>query len=76
VAFDRWGATQLSVEMQEDGLTMVPFGQGFASMSGPTKELEKKLLDREFFNVAYQPQLNTYNGNTNVEFVLADIQLE
>jgi single-stranded-DNA-specific exonuclease len=38
--------------------------------------LEKKLLDCEFFNVAYQPQLNTYNGNTNVEFVLTDIQFE
>ena len=39
-------------------------------------KLEKKLLEREFFNVAYQPQLNTYNGNTNVEFVLTDIQFE
>jgi len=38
--------------------------------------LEKKLLDHEFFNVAYQPQINTYNGNSNVEFVLVDIQLE
>lgn len=38
--------------------------------------LEKKLLEQEFFNVAYQPQINTYNGNTNVEFVLADIQFE
>jgi single-stranded-DNA-specific exonuclease len=39
-------------------------------------KLEKKLLEHEFFNVAYQPQLNTYNGNTNVEFVLTDIQFE
>ncbi|MHC4477734.1 MAG: single-stranded-DNA-specific exonuclease RecJ [Planctomycetota bacterium] len=39
-------------------------------------ELEKKLLDHEFFNVAYQPQLNTYNGHTNVELVLSDIQFE
>jgi len=38
--------------------------------------LEKKLLDNEFFNVAYQPQINTYNGNSNVEFVLADVQFE
>jgi len=38
--------------------------------------LEKKLLETEFFNVAYQPQINTYNGNTNVEFVLTDIQFE
>ena len=39
-------------------------------------KLEKKLLENEFFNVAYQPQINTYNGNSNVEFVLADIQFE
>ncbi|MHC4460158.1 MAG: single-stranded-DNA-specific exonuclease RecJ [Planctomycetota bacterium] len=38
--------------------------------------LEKKLLEHEFFNVAYQPQINTYNGNSNVEFVLADVQFE
>ncbi|MBN1805475.1 MAG: single-stranded-DNA-specific exonuclease RecJ [Sedimentisphaerales bacterium] len=38
--------------------------------------LEKKLLENEFFNVAYQPQINTYNGNSNVEFVLTDIQFE
>ena len=38
--------------------------------------MEKKLLEHEFFNVAYQPQINNYNGNTNVEFVLTDIQLE
>jgi len=38
--------------------------------------LEKKLLEHEFFNVAYQPQINTYNGSSNVEFVLADIQFE
>jgi hypothetical protein len=39
-------------------------------------KLEKKLLENEFFNVAYQPQINTYNGNSNVEFTLADIQFE
>ena len=52
-------------------------------------KLEKKLLEHEFFNVAYQPQINTYNGrssqtrnnafgvpSSNVELVLADIQFE
>jgi len=39
-------------------------------------KLEKKLLDHEFFHVAYQPQLNTYNGAGSVEFVLADVQFE
>ena len=39
-------------------------------------KFEKKLLNCEFFNVAYKPQINTYNGNSNVEFTLADIQFE
>ena len=39
-------------------------------------KLEKKLLENEFFNIAYQPQLNTYNGSSNVEFILADVQFE
>jgi single-stranded-DNA-specific exonuclease len=38
--------------------------------------LENKLLESEFFNVAYKPQINTYNGTSNVEFVLTDIQFE
>ncbi|MGE5553307.1 MAG: terminase large subunit [Betaproteobacteria bacterium] len=39
IAFDRWGATQLSQELDDAGFTVVPFGQGFSSMSAPTKEL-------------------------------------
>jgi single-stranded-DNA-specific exonuclease len=39
-------------------------------------KLEKKLLEHDFFNVAYQAQINNYNGLSNVEFVLADIQFE
>jgi single-stranded-DNA-specific exonuclease len=39
-------------------------------------KLEKKLQENEFFDVAYQPQINTYNGNSSVEFVLTDIQLD
>ena len=47
IAFDRWGAAQISTQLQGDGLTVVPMGQGFASMSPPTKELEKLILGRQ-----------------------------
>jgi phage terminase large subunit-like protein len=47
LAYDRWGATQLVQEFQEDGLTVVPMGQGFASMSAPTKELLNKVLGKK-----------------------------
>lgn len=38
IAYDRWGATQLSSELLDEGFPLVQVGQGFASMSGPTKE--------------------------------------
>jgi len=38
--------------------------------------LEKRLLDNEFFNIAYEARLNRYNGNTSVEFITIDIQFE
>jgi phage terminase large subunit-like protein len=39
IAFDRWGATQLSVDLLDEGLPLVQVGQGFAALSPPTKEL-------------------------------------
>ncbi len=41
LAIDRWNATQITSQLGEDGVTVVPFGQGFASMTAPTKELER-----------------------------------
>jgi len=46
IAFDRWGAFQVSQALEAAGFTMVGFGQGFASMAGPTKELLRLVLDR------------------------------
>jgi phage terminase large subunit-like protein len=45
IAFDRFNASQLVIELQNEGLTMFPFGQGFVSMSSPTKELERLVKD-------------------------------
>jgi phage terminase large subunit-like protein len=45
IAFDRWGAFQISQQLTDAGFTMVPFGQGFASLSAPTKELLRLVTD-------------------------------
>jgi len=45
IAFDRWGAVQISTALEERGFTMVQFGQGFRSMSPPTKELLRLVLE-------------------------------
>jgi len=47
IAFDRWGAFQVSQALEGAGFTMVGFGQGFASMAGPTKELLRLVLNRK-----------------------------
>jgi phage terminase large subunit-like protein len=47
VAYDRWGATQMSQNLERLGLVVVPFGQGFASMSPPTKELMRLTLTEQ-----------------------------
>jgi phage terminase large subunit-like protein len=44
IAYDRWNATQLTTQLEGDGFTMVPFGQGFSSMAAPTKELLSLLI--------------------------------
>jgi len=39
IAFDRWGAAQLSTDLDGHGFEMIGHGQGFASMSQPSIEL-------------------------------------
>ena len=46
IAFDRWGAVQMSQDLEGMGFTVVPFGQGFKDMSSPTKELMKLILEK------------------------------
>ncbi|MDD3513033.1 MAG: terminase large subunit [Synergistaceae bacterium] len=46
IAFDRWGATQMVQDLDGMGYTVVQFGQGFQSMSPPTKELMKLVLEK------------------------------
>ena len=48
IAFDRWNSSQLIIQLsQQDGIPMSQFGQGYRSMSAPTKELEKLVLKKE-----------------------------
>jgi phage terminase large subunit-like protein len=55
VAYDRWNATACVQHLTDEGLNMVPFGQGFASMSGPTKELMKLVLEEKLAHGGNEP---------------------
>lgn len=44
IAYDRTFAGEIVQHLMAEGLTMVPFGQGFLSMGAPTAEIHRKLL--------------------------------
>lgn len=46
LAIDRWNATQLALDLIKDGAPVTFFGQGYQSMSNPSKEFERLVLAR------------------------------
>jgi phage terminase large subunit-like protein len=46
LAFDRMFANEITQKLQEEGVEVVPFGQGFLSMAAPCEELERMLLGK------------------------------
>ena len=62
IAVDRWNATQMIQNLEGDGFTMVPFGQGFASMSGPTKDFYRLLMEGKIVHGGH-PVLRWRAGN-------------
>ena len=66
IAVDRWNATMLTQNLEGDGFTMVPFGQGYASMSPPTKEFYKLLMEGKIIHGGH-PVLRWMSGNVVVD---------
>ena len=66
IAYDRWGASQLVIDLTNEGVPMSPFGQGFRSMSAPTKELEKLILGSQII----------HNGNPVMNWMLSNIAIQ
>ena len=71
VAIDRYNATQIITQLAGDGFTVVPFGQGFVSMSSPTKEFEKLILSGRLGH-GNNPVLRWMASNVSVEFDAAE----
>lgn len=55
IAFDRWGAVQMTQNLEEMGFTVVPFAQGYRYMNPPTKEIMKLVLERKLAHVGNVP---------------------
>jgi phage terminase large subunit-like protein len=44
VAYDRWNSSQMVNNLTAEGVPMSPIGQGYQSLTAPTKELQRLLL--------------------------------
>jgi phage terminase large subunit-like protein len=65
IAFDRWGAVQMTQNLEGAGFTVVPFGQGYKDMSPPTKELMKLTLEKRIAHGGH-PVLSWMMDNIHV----------
>ena len=48
IAYDRWGSAQIIPHIEMMGFTIMTFGQGWKSMSNPTKALLREILNGTF----------------------------
>ncbi len=66
IAYDSWNATQIALQLQDQGATMIEFGQGYRSMSEPSKELEKLVLAETL----------AHGGNPVMRWMAANVAIE
>ena len=70
IAYDRWGAEKIRRELEElgaeRGFTVFPFGQGFASMAAPTRDL-MQLVQEGKLRHGMHPVLDWNMGNVVAE---------
>ena len=63
VAFDRWNSSALVQRLVEAGFDMDPFGQGFASMTQPIREMEIMIKKKTH-----------HGGNSMLRYMVSNVQ--
>ena len=72
LAFDRWGSQKITTDLQDIGFevdgkkNLIQFGQGFASMSAPTKEVETMVLKTEL----------AHGGNPVLSWMVSNVAIK
>jgi phage terminase large subunit-like protein len=66
IAFDPWNAAQIGQDLTGDGFTVVEFRQGYGSLSGPSKELERLVVGRKIIH-GKNPVLRWMAGNVAIQ---------
>lgn len=68
IAFDRWNSSQCVLNLKNDGIEMVPFGQGFMEMSYPTKQFAEQIYDQDRpLTMDNDPVLRWMMGNVAIQ---------
>jgi phage terminase large subunit-like protein len=57
IAYDPWNATSTATALMNDGVAMVECGQGYKSLSEPSKELDARIVDHKIRH-AHNPILS------------------
>ena len=63
IAMDRWNGTATAQRLERAGFVVIEFGQGFRSMSYPTKELMRLILEKQI----------AHNGNDAMNWMLENM---
>jgi len=66
IVYDRWGASQMSQNLERLGFTVVPFGQGYISMSPPSKDLYQLVMEKKIRHACH-PVLDWNMGNVIID---------
>jgi len=66
IAYDRWGAGQMTQNLSGQNFEMVDFGQGYKSLSPPSKELHRLILDEKLIHGGH-PVLRWMFENVYIE---------
>ncbi len=66
VVLDRWGSIGFMERLTSAGIVCATFGQGFASMSQPVKEMERAILSKQL----------RHGGNPVLKSAIANVALE
>jgi hypothetical protein len=66
IAFDRWQSEDIVHKLESVGVECVAFGQGYRSMSYPTKKLEEMVTNKQL----------KHNGNKAMRWMVSNIMIE
>lgn len=66
LGYDPWNATQLVLQLQAQGMTVVEVRQGYQSLNSPAKELEKMLVSEGM----------AHDGNPVLDWMASNVAVE